>query len=147
MLCPNCGTSIVLCPSCRTPNDNEAKFCSECGANLQRGATAATVQRTASSSRGVAYAGFWTRFVAALIDGFIVASGGAIIGVIFGLIYVLSTERFFTWWSDGTTDLVAVIAYLSDIPLGWIYYAGMESSSNQATLGKIFTGIAVTDLI
>ena len=30
--------------------------------------------------------------------------------------------------------------------MNWIYYAGMESSANQGTLGKMAVGIKVTDL-
>jgi len=30
--------------------------------------------------------------------------------------------------------------------VGWLYYAGMESSDNQATLGKKLSGIKVTDM-
>lgn len=30
--------------------------------------------------------------------------------------------------------------------IGWLYYAGMESASRQATLGKSLLGMTVTDL-
>lgn len=41
--------------------------------------------------------------------------------------------------------LVGVIEFLA-ITLGWLYYAIMESSRHQATLGKILMGLFVTDL-
>jgi uncharacterized RDD family membrane protein YckC len=46
--------------------------------------------------------------------------------------------------------LAAIAAYLVAILLivigQWLYYALMESSSKQATLGKLALGIVVTDL-
>jgi uncharacterized RDD family membrane protein YckC len=30
--------------------------------------------------------------------------------------------------------------------LGWLYYAGMESSEHQGTLGKMALGLVVTDI-
>jgi uncharacterized RDD family membrane protein YckC len=46
--------------------------------------------------------------------------------------------------------LAAIAAYLTAILviliLQWLYYALMESSNKQATLGKLALGIVVTDL-
>jgi uncharacterized RDD family membrane protein YckC len=46
--------------------------------------------------------------------------------------------------------IAAIVAYLSAILLivigQWLYYALMESSGRQATLGKLALGIVVTDL-
>lgn len=66
------------------------------------------------------YAGFWKRFAAILIDGII-------LGVINGILGKLST------------------GYIS-ILTSWVYYAVCESSSAQATIGKMVLGIKVTDL-
>lgn len=38
-----------------------------------------------------------------------------------------------------------VVGYIAVLILGWLYYALMESSSRQATLGKMALGIIVTD--
>jgi uncharacterized RDD family membrane protein YckC len=38
------------------------------------------------------------------------------------------------------------MAILAVMIVGWLYYALMESSVNQATLGKMALGIKVTDL-
>ena len=43
-----------------------------------------------------------------------------------------------TWTEDADTAFGLVI--------GWLYFAGMESSKYQATLGKIGTGIIITGL-
>ena len=75
------------------------------------------------------YAGFWKRFIAAFIDGIILQISGLVILLID---YVL-----------GSTD--AIDLFLSLI-LGWLYFALMESSRQQATLGKQALGIIITDL-
>ena len=100
----------------------------------------------------VRYAGFWRRFVAHLIDQFILGiaafvvllPGLALLGV--GIGAGIMDE------SDSAIGLIiaAIAAYLIAIVLilvgQWLYYALMESSGKQATLGKLALGIVVTDL-
>jgi uncharacterized RDD family membrane protein YckC len=73
------------------------------------------------------YAGFLKRAAAAIIDSLIIGNFGRIIG---GMI--LSPEDI-------------KLAGLSAI-LGWLYYALMESSKYQGTIGKMFLKIKVIDL-
>jgi uncharacterized RDD family membrane protein YckC len=100
----------------------------------------------------VRYAGFWRRFVAHMIDNVLVGFVAlllcipalAILGVGIGAGMMEETE-------SGIGIVVAFIAaYLAAIllivVLQWLYYALMESSSKQATLGKLALGIIVTDL-
>jgi uncharacterized RDD family membrane protein YckC len=72
----------------------------------------------------VEYAGFWKRFVAILIDAIL-------LGIIGGLL-TIGMER------EASSSVTTI--------LGWLYYAGMESSSRQATVGKSVMGIYVTGL-
>jgi uncharacterized RDD family membrane protein YckC len=67
------------------------------------------------------YAGFMKRFVAWVIDVVLLA----IIGFIIRLIL-----------DDNITGLVTAL-------VGWAYFAGMESSERQATIGKGAMGIVV----
>ena len=73
----------------------------------------------------VLYAGFWRRFLAALLDGIILFIPNLIIELL------LIQDSPVTSW-------------LLTIGLGWIYAAGLESSSAQATWGKQALGISVT---
>ena len=85
------------------------------------------------------YAGFWKRFAAAFIDGIISMVGGGIIGFVFGFLMV----------AGGTTNDLEVVQGLGNILgalLGWVYFAVMESSPTQGTLGKMALGIQVVDL-
>lgn len=76
------------------------------------------------------YAGFWRRVAAALIDGLLVGIVSWIVTAIFSTI------------SDGAEVTAQVLVFVA----AYAYYAGMESSSYQATIGKIALGIQVTDL-
>lgn len=82
------------------------------------------------------YAGFWKRFAAAVIDYMIWATP-------------LSMLQFFIFQSalmnpddPGLIWLLYIVTILSP----WIYHAAFESSSKQATPGKMAVGIKVTDL-
>ena len=100
----------------------------------------------------VSYAGFWKRFVAALIDY-------AIIGVV-AIVPVMMLVGFgaATNMSSMGDDpeasaglLAAAMGATSLIFLGvgvgaWLYFALMESSAKGGTLGKMALGIRVTDL-
>jgi uncharacterized RDD family membrane protein YckC len=96
--------------------------------------------RTAQTIKAPAdlYAGFWKRFLAALIDGVILMISGVVIGATFGLVYGATT---------GTTAGAEFLGQIIGIILGWLYSALLESSTKQATLGKMALGIKVTDLV
>ena len=77
------------------------------------------------------YSGFWRRFVAYVIDNILIS-------VIFWLLVLVL---------GGIAGDGGVIgAYTLGAIGGLVYYAAMESSSHQATVGKIALGIQVTDL-
>ncbi len=42
-------------------------------------------------------------------------------------------------------DAIEPIVQLFGLVFGWLYFAGMESSAKQGTLGKLALGIKVTD--
>ena len=94
----------------------------------------------------VRYAGFWVRLVAFIIDRIILTVFSFVfglgIGVLFGIGIVLSGVDE-SWAFDVIMDIISVIFA---IVVSWIYFAVMESSSKQATLGKMLLGIKVTDM-
>ena len=70
------------------------------------------------------YAGFWNRAVALLIDLVMVALIGTVINWVFNEWLAVTITTF----------------------LGWGYFAGLESSERQATIGKSAMGLVVTDI-
>ena len=87
-----------------------------------------------------AYAGFWTRFAAFFIDGILIGIVQAILsGITLGTLTIRDSSSI-----EGLGSRVAIL-YLLVISIQWLYSALMESSANQATLGKMAMGIKVTD--
>jgi uncharacterized RDD family membrane protein YckC len=97
----------------------------------------------------VVMAGFWRRVAALFIDSMVVGFAYyfvLIVGVIamgVGTSVLLGDPS----GSDGMAAMVGVMAliYLMYPLISALYYAGFESSSKQATLGKMAVGIKVTD--
>ena len=88
------------------------------------------------------YAGFWRRFVAMLIDSFILSI--IQIGVVLILVFGASVKAGYWPFEEMINQLGGWMDVLWFI-LFWLYVAGMESSSKQATLGKMALGLQVTD--
>ena len=93
---------------------------------------------------GPVYAGFWRRFWALVIDAIILSLVLAAVAVpvmLWSGISLDSDVTDLTEWSDRA----GAIAYAADLLLWLLYYALMESSPLQATLGKLALSIRVTD--
>jgi uncharacterized RDD family membrane protein YckC len=120
-----------------------ARFCAECGAALVA-ATAPPPYATAGSVT-MRYAGFWRRVVAAFLDGLLVNAVGAVLGGVFflllGLAFRPSDEAWLGVVIISTIFLQGVLVLAT-----WLYFALMECSRRQATLGKLALGLAVADL-
>ena len=87
------------------------------------------------------YAGFWKRFCAVFIDGIIVWIIQFVVAIVIGIFIGLTAPEIL-----GEEVLLLLLEFLISIFINWLYFAGMESSSAQATLGKLALGIKVTDL-
>jgi uncharacterized RDD family membrane protein YckC len=95
--------------------------------------------------REVAYAGFWLRFCASFIDGIITWIFVTFVDLSAGVQRtVFGPARYFNN-SPAFAALIVCIG-LAKIVVPWLYFAIMESSQFQATLGKLALGIFVTDL-
>lgn len=157
----------MYCQSCGASYSDTASFCPGCGRPVAgRGPTvpatpapAAPVpsgaptpfRGTWSGPAAIAerhYAGFWRRLLARLIDSvafsivlfFILV---IIAAVIAGVSAASSPEGVF----DKDMEMfLGLLFYGIYIPGWWLYYALMESSRWQATLGKMALGLIVTDL-
>jgi len=122
------------CPNCGAPNVDTARYCVKCGKEMPVAAPPPVVP-SAPTGKPL-YAGFWRRVGAALIDSIPLLTIGVIVG------FATDTHSMF-WWnfddSGGLRDFV-----LSAL-VGWLYFASLESSPIQASLGKLVVGLYVTD--
>jgi len=92
-----------------------------------------------------AYGGLWRRLGAAVVDYVLVAIGTVILAVVvsfFAIVGVLSTGQPLNAASLGGVSLALIVIA---IVLQWLYFAGLESSSWQATIGKRFFQLVVAD--
>ena len=94
------------------------------------------------------YAGFWNRAAAAIVDFIITTVGsGLIIGPILVFIVFSGAGR-----SGDAGEMEALLPVIQGLIQGvnllggWLYFALMESSRFQGTLGKMAVQIKVTDL-
>lgn len=105
----------------------------------------------AAAQPRVAYAGFWLRVVASLIDGVIIGIPVIILFALTGISAALS-GAIGAHGGDPSEALAALFgaAFLAMfgifIVARWLYFALMESSSWQATVGKKALGLYVTDI-
>jgi uncharacterized RDD family membrane protein YckC len=96
-----------------------------------------------SPTAQVVYAGFWLRFAAWIIDALILSAAGFFIGTALRVsarssVVPVTMPGLFFGRGLGVTQLSMIV-------LRWLYYALMESSQYQATIGKLALGLAVTD--
>jgi uncharacterized RDD family membrane protein YckC len=141
MFCSKCGAAIPdtasVCPVCAQPTGGVAV--PAYGGSY--GATAVP---------HVAYAGFWLRFVAWIIDSLVLQVVLSFVLIpFFG--HSVIREILHGHQISGPEDLLPLLAgiwrmILIQRVLEWLYYALTESSAWQATLGKKALGLRVTDL-
>ena len=157
MFCSRCGATV----------QEGTRFCQSCGQEV--GAAVVTAPPTAAPMSAPAppspifaatvpaplpYAGFWVRFAAYLIDGLI-------LGIPFGIIFIalifmfggLGALMHRNPQADphevaallGPLFLMFWLAFLIALVIQWLYFAGMESSARQATIGKSVMSLRVTN--
>jgi uncharacterized RDD family membrane protein YckC len=156
MYCSKCGANVT----------EGAAFCSACGQSVATTSAVppfgappiSTVPAYAPPvlagwqvprAQLVAYAGFWLRFVAWIIDRIVLQFAGAILTLPFAA--SMGIRELMRTHPSSPEDFIPLFAnmrkvFLIILVLEWLYYALLESSAWQATLGKKALGLEVTDL-
>lgn len=94
------------------------------------------IETLVSAGDDFGYAGFWKRLLAFIVDWLVLG----LLLMLFGMLVSGSMEITGIYArSEGMLELAGII-------LPWLYYAGLESSEQQATFGKLALNIKVTDL-
>jgi uncharacterized RDD family membrane protein YckC len=160
MYCSKCGANVAdgtaFCSACGQPmlgfsvGQATAVPASAVPATQGYAQPAPAAWPGAAALPAVAYAGFWLRFVAWIIDRIVLQIASSILLLPFGASLGLrqflrnhppsSPEELFPLFTSmGRIFLLTTV-------LTWLYYALLESSVWQATLGKKALGLEVTDL-
>ena len=137
------------CPKCGAEVNPDAENCGACGESLtglSADPDAAPLKNDAPvARRRVVYAGFWLRLAAYLLDSLIL---GTVVG--FAILRPLMdragipADNPWVLFTGGSRQIIAINLLVT--MASWLYWASMESSPWQATLGKKAFGLQVTDL-
>jgi len=130
------------CPMCGEMIASAAAKCRYCGEVFD-----SRVSKGGRRKRGgaVQYAGFWLRFVAAIVDGILVQIISGILGGIAGVI-IGAAARGAGGNQNGIIVFAQIVGFIIGLLTGWLYSALQESSEKQATIGKKMLSLKVTDL-
>lgn len=114
------------------------------------GVPAQAAWQTSAARPAVAYAGFWLRLVAWIIDRIVLQFATSIVMIPFAASFGIR-QMMRNHPPTSMEDFLPLFAsmhriFLVLVVLTWLYYALMESSAWQATLGKKVLGLEVTDL-
>lgn len=151
--CQDCGAELAsqyrICPSCggrnlapHVPQRNPAgppsalwpQIIPQPISNLGPLPQPAQPQASIPNTRSMAYAGFWVRLVAILIDTMI-------------LMIPLAAIELLLAGAGGDENLGAtILALLLETFIFWLYFALQECSEKQATLGKRALRLVVCDM-
>lgn len=163
----------MFCSKCGNPLAAGATFCQTCGTPVAAASGLPTAGVAASpafptpavaASTGAvsphwlpaptrAYAGFWLRFIAHLIDGLI--TGVVVMALVVPLALLTGLGAALRdFHPDREPDPAMIFAFISSIWIliligvlgSWLYNAYCESSEWQATPGKKVLNLMVTDL-
>jgi uncharacterized RDD family membrane protein YckC len=156
--------ALVHCSSCGAATADGAAFCGSCGRPIigysvaQSSAAdanlAGAVVIAADQARTRLYAGFWLRFVAAIIDGLVLGIPAGVL-IFLSIASVVPSLLQNAHNAQDPQQAMAIVAailprYFFLLILlaagSWLYWALLESSEWQATLGKKALGLYVTDL-
>jgi uncharacterized RDD family membrane protein YckC len=174
MFCSKCGSQVAdaaaFCPSCGQPTSGQPAAprgipLAPTGFTPQPAASAPSTAippampaayPPAAVARPIGYAGFWLRFVAAIIDIIILW-----IPLAFGIFWAVAGSGLLNLIRSGQIQSpdavmsfvgvsvilrIALALLIGSLVIPWLYFACMECSSWQGTVGKKTLGLYVTDL-
>jgi uncharacterized RDD family membrane protein YckC len=157
----------MYCPRCGKETENEGRYCQWCGADTRVAPPAAVLRKKVGDISTEKFAGLGRRIGSGIIDIiFLVLFDLIIVGAITSISWLLQrpspvseavlmlnqyyrhvprTDAYGNVVNAAVPPQILFSAGLLLLIVPWFYFAYLESSRNQATLGKMVTRIAVTD--
>jgi uncharacterized RDD family membrane protein YckC len=152
LYCSKCGgalaSGVAFCGTC-----GQATYVAAAPVGGLMVANPVAIGAPAYAYAQVAYAGFWLRFVAYLIDALVLSV--CFVAILIPLIFLTglgtALEKIHPREDPGEIGallgVTAIFAVIGIAIVGtWVYHAYMESSDWQATVGKRALNLKVTDL-
>jgi uncharacterized RDD family membrane protein YckC len=153
----------MFCSACGAQVQETNRFCPACGRAMSQASPAAYAAQPGTGGapiRRIHYGGFWIRFIASVVDGLIISIplsfvvimtvgvfGGAA-AIHFHDLFHGDPERFLPRLFEFIPAFIGFFFLIVIISMAahWLYYAMLESSSRQATVGKMIFNLRVTDM-
>ena len=120
---------LLICDACHKFNLETSRFCINCGGFLKP-----SISSNDNKETLISYAGLLPRLGSLVID---------LAFVIIGFLPLAILSDFTYGWTGKLLLLFMILLYGIGV---WLYFSLFESSSKQATLGKIAFGEIVTDI-
>lgn len=146
----------MFCQACGANVPDGTAFCTSCGRPIagysvgQSGGAASVVMAPPGTVAGTstAFAGFWLRLVAAILDNVILTVPTAPLAILIfaTMLPGLAMARGNPALLFATLFPRIIFFVILILAVKWLYWALMEASGWQATLGKKALGLYVTDL-
>jgi uncharacterized RDD family membrane protein YckC len=160
MYCSKCGANvadgIAFCSACGQPMVGFSVGQAAAATPAPPGGTvyappAQAGWQAPAARPAVAYAGFWLRVVAFIIDALVLYFVGMIVTLPFAASMGMGMRGMMNGRPPNIEGLLPLIHTMIRLTLirtvlNWLYYSLLESSVWQATLGKKALGLEVTDL-
>lgn len=155
MYCSKCGTEIsaatTFCPTCGQPTQGGIAATPATPGAIVPSGPGAFAPAAPVYYPGAQYAGFWLRFAAYLIDSLLATVAFVVLlipilvfsGVMPAIGRISRGEDPADVFALVSSIFVAIALSLAGI---WLYYALLESSSWQGTVGKRALNLKVTDM-
>ncbi|MCL6636766.1 MAG: RDD family protein [Alicyclobacillus sp.] len=161
--------TYLPCPRCGSQTDYIMVYCPACGLQLSQ-VDPPVFSQPPRPAQAFQYAGFWRRLAACVIDQLLLCLFAGLVFLLYGLwaYHALRTNgpalqrpfaaaagfgapRTGASWGRGEAAAVGILAGWAQacgwyLLAKWVYYAALESSPWQATLGKRALGLRVTDV-
>jgi len=151
--CSKCGTDIAngaaYCSACGQRQAGEARYEDLPPDNEAPGEPAWEPRESGPSVSAQAarliYAGFWLRFAAYILDSLILGltAGVAVFAPLMSR-GAISPDNPWAIYTNTSRQYVALQLLL--MMISWVYFALLESSPWQASIGKKMLGLMVTDM-
>jgi len=158
----------MYCPKCGRETESGGRFCQWCGADTRVAPPKAVIRKKVGDISTEKYAGLGRRIASGIIDIlFLIVFDLIVAGFLTVLAWFMQrvspisesvlmlyqyyrhvprTDAYGNAVNTAVPSQILLSAGIFLLLVPWLYFAYLESSRNQATLGKLAVRIAVTDM-